>query len=142
MTSRACVEAAKHNLRRCALRSTQDANGALEQIPFASRGTTVLAIVFRLASLQAITITGGVEASCRDCLLPFGLLMSIIGLAATGVAGARDPPGSVLSVLGWVLLGSGVLGVAVSCLWQQYRSRKRCGSWTLLMEPEAKKAVI
>nr|XP_028560412.1 transmembrane protein 100-like [Podarcis muralis] len=88
------------------------------------------------------TITGGVEASCRDCLLPFGLLMSIIGLAATGVAGARDPPGSVLSVLGWVLLGSGVLGVAVSCLWQQYRSRKRCGSWTLLMEPEAKKAVI
>nr|XP_034992644.1 transmembrane protein 100-like [Zootoca vivipara] len=99
---------------------------------------TVLPLDPRLIS----TTTGGVEASCRDCLLPFGLLMSIIGLAATSVAGVHDPPGSVLSVLGWVLLGSGVLGVAASCLWQQYRRRKRCGSWTLLMEPEAKKAVI
>ncbi|XP_061445988.1 transmembrane protein 100-like [Rhineura floridana] len=88
------------------------------------------------------TTTGGVEASCRDCLLPFGLVVGIIGLAATSVAGAHDSPGSVLSILGWVLLGAGILGVASSCLWQQYRRRKRYGSWTVLMEPEAKKAVV
>nr|XP_008115425.1 PREDICTED: transmembrane protein 100-like [Anolis carolinensis] len=89
------------------------------------------------------TTTGGVEASCRECLLPFGLVLGIIGLAATSVACARDPPGSVLSVLGWILLGTGVLGVATSCAWQQYRQRKRCGSWTILVgEAEANTVAI
>ncbi|KAJ7313998.1 hypothetical protein JRQ81_005864 [Phrynocephalus forsythii] len=89
------------------------------------------------------TTTGGVEASCRDCLLPFGLVLTVIGLSATSVACVNDPPGSVLSVLGWVLLGTGVLGVAVSCAWQQWRTRKRSGSWTILeSETETKKPVV
>uniref|UniRef100_A0A8D2L920 Transmembrane protein 100 n=1 Tax=Varanus komodoensis TaxID=61221 RepID=A0A8D2L920_VARKO len=80
------------------------------------------------------TTTGGVETSCRDCLPPFGLVLVIIGLAAVSVAAARDPPGSVLSVLGWVLLGIGVLGVTVGCNWRQSRRRKRCESRTILTE--------
>ncbi|XP_066486462.1 transmembrane protein 100-like [Tiliqua scincoides] len=92
------------------------------------------------------TTTGGVEASCPDCLLPFGLVVGIIGLAATSVACVHDPPGSVLSILGWLLLGVGVLGMGASCLWRHYRKRKRKqrrGSWSMLVgETEAKKVVV
>ncbi|KAF7238783.1 hypothetical protein EYD10_14511 [Varanus komodoensis] len=88
------------------------------------------------------TTTGGVETSCRDCLPPFGLVLVIIGLAAVSVAAARDPPGSVLSVLGWVLLGIGVLGVTVGCNWRQSRRRKRCESRTILTEEAGEKKAI
>ncbi|KAJ6653284.1 hypothetical protein lerEdw1_009373 [Lerista edwardsae] len=92
------------------------------------------------------TTTGGTEASCGDCLLPFGLVLGIIGLAATSVACANDPPGSVLSVLAGSVLGLGVLGTGASCLWKHYRRRKRkqlCGSWSMLVgETDAKKVVV
>uniref|UniRef100_A0A8D0B5V1 Transmembrane protein 100 n=1 Tax=Salvator merianae TaxID=96440 RepID=A0A8D0B5V1_SALMN len=74
------------------------------------------------------TTTGGVEASCANCMLPLGLVLGIIGLAATGVACANDRPGSVLSVMGWTLLATAVLCVAASWLWWYYRKRKKCGS--------------
>lgn len=100
----------------------------------------------RLDPRLVSTTTGGVEASCPDCLLPFGFLMGIIGLAATSVACARDPPGSVLSVLGWILLGVSVLGIGASCLWRHYKKHKRkqlCGSWSMLVgETDAKKVVV
>lgn len=91
------------------------------------------------------TTTGGVEASCQDCLLPFGLFLCITGLAATSVAWAHDPPGSALTVLGLIVLMVGVLGLAVSCLCYCYRKWKKArrGSWSLLVaEAQAKKVVV
>lgn len=89
------------------------------------------------------TTTGSVENSCHSCLLPFGVLASIIGLVTTSVACAGRFSDTILTVAGGVLLATGLLGVTVSCIWQQYRRRKRCGSWTILTgETQAKKAVI
>ncbi|XP_048374223.1 transmembrane protein 100-like [Sphaerodactylus townsendi] len=91
------------------------------------------------------TTTGGAEASWQDCLLPFGLVMGIIGVAATSVACARDPPGSVLAILGFTWLGVGALAVTVSCWCRRYRRRKRewDGSWSVLVgETQAQKAMV
>ncbi|XP_054851318.1 transmembrane protein 100-like [Eublepharis macularius] len=91
------------------------------------------------------TTTGGTEASWQDCLLPFGLVLGVIGLAATSVACAHDPPGSVLAIIGFTLLGVGVLGMATSCWCRRYRRRKRewDGSWSVLVgDTQAKKPIV
>ncbi|XP_060112122.1 transmembrane protein 100-like [Heteronotia binoei] len=91
------------------------------------------------------TTTGGAEASCQNCLLPFGLVLGVIGVAATSVACARDPPGSVLAILGFTLLGVGALAVATSCWCRQSWRRKRewDGSWSVLVgETQAKKVIV
>ncbi|KAK9397521.1 putative transmembrane protein-like [Crotalus adamanteus] len=89
------------------------------------------------------TTTGSIENSCHNCLLPFGVLASIIGLVTTSVACAGHFSDTILIVIGGVMLATGLLGVTVSCIWHQYRRRKRCGSWTILTsETEAKKPVI
>lgn len=92
------------------------------------------------------TATGGVEDSCPRCLLPFGLVITLMGLAVTGVAYAHDTHGSVLSVLGLALLGTGVLGIAGSCImkrcWCRHLLGWHRGSITLLMDEQLQKAIV
>uniref|UniRef100_A0A670YZ31 Transmembrane protein 100 n=1 Tax=Pseudonaja textilis TaxID=8673 RepID=A0A670YZ31_PSETE len=80
------------------------------------------------------TTTGSIEDSWHNCLLPFEVLASIIGLVTTSVAYAGSFSDTTLTVMGGVLLAVGLLGVTIGCIWQQYKSRKRCGSWTVLTE--------
>lgn len=91
------------------------------------------------------TTTGGTEASWHNCLLPFGLVLGVIGLAATSVACANDPPGSVLAILGFTLLGVAALGVATSYWCRRSRRLKRewDGSWSVLVgEAQDKKVIV
>ncbi|XP_075771228.1 transmembrane protein 100-like [Pelodiscus sinensis] len=91
------------------------------------------------------TTTGGVEGACSHCLLPFSAVAVLIGVVMTILAYAQDAHGSVLWVLGLVLLGTGALGLAGSCLARRCRGGKiswRHDSFTLLVGDQLQKKAI
>ncbi|XP_051958631.1 transmembrane protein 100-like [Xyrauchen texanus] len=74
--------------------------------------------------------TGGAEGSCSRCTLPFAVVLLIIGIAVTAVAYSFSTHGSTISILGLLLLISGLLLLGLSALCRRCRrGRKMYKSW-------------
>ncbi|XP_051928336.1 transmembrane protein 100-like isoform X1 [Hippocampus zosterae] len=88
--------------------SAQDGNGAVIAAARAPRVDEA-----RLLSAA----TGGAEMSCYRCTVPFGVVALIAGVVVTAVAYTFNSHGSTISVLGLVLLGTGLglLGASATC---------------------------
>ncbi|KAM9837222.1 transmembrane protein 100-like [Aulostomus maculatus] len=76
--------------------------------------------------VQLTAATGGAEMSCYRCIVPFGVVILIAGIVVTAVAYTFNSHGSTISVLGLVLLstGLGLLGSSAIC-WRVRRRRKK-----------------
>ncbi|KAK2866518.1 hypothetical protein Q7C36_002574 [Tachysurus vachellii] len=59
--------------------------------------------------LELTVATGGTEASCYRCTLPFSIVLLMIAIAVTAVAYSFYSHGSIISILGPVLLSSCLL---------------------------------
>ncbi|KAG5854306.1 hypothetical protein ANANG_G00036400 [Anguilla anguilla] len=87
--------------------------------------------------VQLTAATGGAELSCYRCVVPFGVVILIAGIVVTAVAYSFNSHGSTISVLGLVLLSTGLLllGSSVAC-WKvrlQKKKDRRRESQTALM---------
>lgn len=71
------------------------------------------------------TTTGGMENSCHNCLLGFGMVTLLIGISTTGVCYANDPSNVTLSVFGHSVLIMGIVFIIFSCAWRYYRKKKK-----------------
>lgn len=79
---------------------------------------------------ELATATGGAEGSCSRCTLPFGVVLLIIGVAVTAVAYSFSTHGSTISILGLLLLISGLLLLGSSAVCRRCRKRRKMGrSW-------------
>ncbi|XP_007910355.1 transmembrane protein 100 [Callorhinchus milii] len=75
---------------------------------------------------QLSAATGGAETSCSRCTIPFGLVILISGVVVTAVAYSFNSHGSIISILGLVLLGSGLLLLGASAVcWRTRQCRKQ-----------------
>ncbi|XP_062331505.1 transmembrane protein 100-like [Osmerus eperlanus] len=76
--------------------------------------------------VQLTAATGGAELSCYRCTVPFGVVVLIAGVVVTAVAYSFNSHGSTISVLGLVLLASGLglLGSSLLC-WRARQGRRR-----------------
>lgn len=74
---------------------------------------------------QLLAATGGAEVSCYRCTVPFGVVVLVAGVVVTAVAYTFNSHGSVISVLGLVLLCAGLvlLGSSAFC-WRLQRRKK------------------
>ncbi|KAG1955041.1 transmembrane protein [Pimephales promelas] len=80
--------------------------------------------------VELTTATGGAEGSCSRCTLPFGVVLLIIGVAVTAVAYSFSTHGSTISVLGLLLLISGVLLLGFSAVCMRCRKKRKMDrSW-------------
>ncbi|XP_044278100.1 transmembrane protein 100 [Varanus komodoensis] len=97
-------------------------------------GATAVPLV---SECQLTAATGGAELSCYRCTIPFGVVILIAGVVVTAVAYSFNSHGSIISVLGLVLLSSGLLLLALSALCWKIRQRnkkaKRRESQTVLV---------
>ncbi|MBN3273892.1 TM100 protein, partial [Polyodon spathula] len=76
--------------------------------------------------VQLTAATGGAELSCYRCTVPFGVVILIAGIVVTAVAYSFNSHGSIISVIGLVLLSTGLLLLASSALcWKIRQMRKR-----------------
>lgn len=86
---------------------------------------------------QLTAATGGNELSCYRCTVPFGVVILIAGVVVTAVAYSFNSHGSIISVLGLVVLSFGLLLLASSVLCWKIRQRskkaKRRESQTVLV---------
>lgn len=79
---------------------------------------------------ELATATGGAEGSCSRCTLPFGVVLLIIGVAVTAVAYSFSTHGSTISILGLLLLISGLLLLGFSAVCRRCRKRRKMDrSW-------------
>uniref|UniRef100_A0A8C1WQJ1 Transmembrane protein 100 n=1 Tax=Cyprinus carpio TaxID=7962 RepID=A0A8C1WQJ1_CYPCA len=74
---------------------------------------------------ELATATGGAEGSCSRCTLPFGVVLLIIGVAVTAVAYSYSTHGSTISILGLLLLTSGLLLLGFSVICRRCRKRRK-----------------
>uniref|UniRef100_A0A672QX46 Transmembrane protein 100 n=1 Tax=Sinocyclocheilus grahami TaxID=75366 RepID=A0A672QX46_SINGR len=74
---------------------------------------------------ELATATGGAEGSCSRCTLPFGVVLLIIGVAVTAVAYSCSTHGSTISILGLLLLTSGLLLLGFSAICRRCRKRRK-----------------
>ncbi|XP_043946413.1 transmembrane protein 100 [Protopterus annectens] len=74
---------------------------------------------------QLTAATGGAEHSCYRCTVPFGVVILIAGIVVTAVAYSFNTHGSIISVLGLILLSTGILLVALSVMCWKIRQRKK-----------------
>ncbi|KAJ8246387.1 hypothetical protein GJAV_G00267190 [Gymnothorax javanicus] len=79
-----------------------------------------------VSEIHLSAATGGAEHSCYRCVVPFGVVILIAGIVVTAVAYSFNSHGSTISVLGLVLLSTGLLllGSSVVC-WKARLVRKR-----------------
>uniref|UniRef100_A0A8D0GDI2 Transmembrane protein 100 n=1 Tax=Sphenodon punctatus TaxID=8508 RepID=A0A8D0GDI2_SPHPU len=82
-------------------------------------------VVPLVSECQLTAATGGAELSCYRCTIPFGVVILIAGVVVTAVAYSFNSHGSIISVLGLVLLSSGLLLLAFSALCWKIRQRKK-----------------
>ncbi|MBN3300603.1 TM100 protein, partial [Amia calva] len=73
--------------------------------------------------VQLTAATGGAELSCYRCTVPFGVVILIAGIVVTAVAYSFNSHGSIISVLGLVLLSTGLLLLGSSALCWKERLR-------------------
>ncbi|XP_061088498.1 transmembrane protein 100-like [Conger conger] len=76
--------------------------------------------------VQLAAATGGTELSCYRCVVPFGVVILIAGTVVTAVAYSFNSHGSTISVLGLVLLSTGLLllGSSIAC-WKVRLEKKK-----------------
>ncbi|XP_005002422.1 transmembrane protein 100 [Cavia porcellus] len=86
---------------------------------------------------QLMAATGGAELSCYRCVIPFAVVVFITGIVVTAVAYSFNSHGSIISILGLVLLSLGLFLLASSALCWKVRQRgkiaKRRESQTALV---------
>uniref|UniRef100_A0A8D0EAQ4 Transmembrane protein 100 n=1 Tax=Salvator merianae TaxID=96440 RepID=A0A8D0EAQ4_SALMN len=78
-----------------------------------------------VSECQLTAATGGAELSCYRCTIPFGVVILIAGVVVTAVAYSFNSHGSTISVLGLVLLSSGLLLLTLSALCWKIRQRNK-----------------
>ncbi|XP_029554849.1 transmembrane protein 100-like [Salmo trutta] len=88
--------------------------------------SVVVTTVPLINEMQLTAATGGAEMSCYRCTVPFGVVVLIAGIVVTAVAYMFNSHGSTISVLGLVLLSSGLalLGSSAVC-WRVRLGRKK-----------------
>ncbi|XP_053367638.1 transmembrane protein 100-like [Clarias gariepinus] len=74
--------------------------------------------------LELTVATGGTEDSCCRCTLPFSIVFLMIGIAVTAVAYSFNSHGSIISILGLVLLFSSLLLLLLSLAVQCWKIRR------------------
>ncbi|KAM5306949.1 transmembrane protein 100 isoform 1-T4 [Glossophaga mutica] len=96
--------------------------GTVEKSP---KGEVVVTTVPLVNEIQLMAATGGAELSCYRCLIPFAVVILITGIVVTAVAYSFNSHGSIISILGLVLLSSGLLLLASSALCWKVRQRNK-----------------
>ncbi|KAF6097706.1 transmembrane protein 100 [Phyllostomus discolor] len=96
--------------------------GTVEKSP---KGEVVVTAVPLVSEIQLMAATGGTELSCYRCLIPFAVVILITGIVVTAVAYSFNSHGSIISILGLVLLSSGLLLLASSALCWKVRQRNK-----------------
>ncbi|XP_062234366.1 transmembrane protein 100-like [Platichthys flesus] len=89
-------------------------------------GAVVVTHVPHVNEVQLTAATGGAETSCYRCTVPFAVVVLIAGIVVTAVAYTFNSHGSTISVLGLVLLstGLGLLGSSALCWRVRLRKKK------------------
>ncbi|XP_023678411.2 transmembrane protein 100 [Paramormyrops kingsleyae] len=85
----------------------------------------VVTIVPLVNEVQLTAATGGAEISCYRCTVPFGVVVLIAGIVVTAVAYRFNSHGSTISILGLVLLSSGLLLLGSSAICWKVRLQKK-----------------
>lgn len=109
-----------HRIPRCAVKTS-----ALAEKPRRDRAVLVTTRVPYVNESQLLAATGGTEGSCYRCTVPFGAVVLVAGVVVTAVAYAFNSHGSVISVLGLVLLCAGLVLLGSSALCWRLRRRKK-----------------
>ncbi|XP_074079772.1 transmembrane protein 100 [Macrotis lagotis] len=102
-----------------------------------SNNECVVTAIPLVSEVQLTAATGGAELSCYRCIIPFAVVLLIAGVVVTAVAYSFNSHGSIISILGLILLSSGLLLLASSALcWkvrQKTKKSKRRESQTVLV---------
>lgn len=91
------------------------------------KGEVVVTTVPLVSEVQLMAATGGAELSCYRCVIPFAVVVFITGIVVTAVAYSFNSHGSIISILGLVLLSSGLFLLASSALCWKVRQRNKKG---------------
>uniref|UniRef100_A0A671NK34 Transmembrane protein 100 n=1 Tax=Sinocyclocheilus anshuiensis TaxID=1608454 RepID=A0A671NK34_9TELE len=75
--------------------------------------------------VQILYLMNPLEGSCSRCTLPFSVVLLIIGVALTAVAYSCSTHGSTISILGLLLLTSGLLLLGFSAICRRCRKRRK-----------------
>ncbi|XP_032769364.1 transmembrane protein 100 [Rattus rattus] len=89
------------------------------------KSEVVVTTVPLVSEVQLMAATGGAELSCYRCIIPFAVVVFITGIVVTAVAYSFNSHGSVISILGLVLLSSGLFLLASSALCWKVRQRNK-----------------
>lgn len=89
------------------------------------KSEVVITTVPLVSEVQLMAATGGAELSCYRCIIPFAVVVFITGIVVTAVAYSFNSHGSVISILGLVLLSSGLFLLASSALCWKVRQRNK-----------------
>lgn len=85
----------------------------------------VVTTVPLVSEVQLMAATGGAELSCYRCIIPFAVVVFITGIVVTAVAYSFNSHGSIISILGLVLLSSGLFLLASSALCWKVRQKNK-----------------
>lgn len=96
--------------------------GTTEKSP---KSEVVITAVPLVSEIQLMAATGGAELSCYRCIIPFAVVIVITGVVVTAVAYSFNSHGSIISILGLVLLSSGLFLLASSALCWKLRQRNK-----------------
>ncbi|EHB11116.1 Transmembrane protein 100 [Heterocephalus glaber] len=89
------------------------------------KSEVVVTTVPLVSEVQLMAATGGAELSCYRCIIPFAVVVFITGIVVTAVAYSFNSHGSIISILGLVLLSSGLFLLASSALCWKVRQRRK-----------------
>lgn len=89
------------------------------------KSEAAVATVPLVSEVQLMAATGGAELSCYRCIIPFAVVVFITGIVVTAVAYSFNSHGSIISILGLVLLCSGLFLSASSALCWKVRQRSK-----------------
>ncbi|OWK15154.1 TMEM100 [Cervus elaphus hippelaphus] len=95
-----------------------------------ANGEVVVTMVPLVSEIQLAAATGGAELSCYRCVIPFAVVVLITGTVVTAVAYSFNSHGSIISILGLVLLSLGLFLLASSALcWKNNSSSSALPYW-------------
>lgn len=89
------------------------------------KSEVVVTTVPLVSEVQLMAATGGAGLSCYRCIIPFAVVVFIAGIVVTAVAYSFNSHGSIISILGLVLLFTGKFLLASSALCWKVRQRSK-----------------